>query len=188
MLYRKFGKRIIDMLLSFIGIILLSPLFLIIALLIKLDSKGAVIFKHKRLGKNCEPIYVFKFRTMIDNAVSLGPQYTKSNDTRITKIGKFLRKTSLDELAQLFNILKGNMSIIGPRPDAYTDKPTDIQIKRAEVLPGITGLAQVNGRSNLDAITRGNFDIEYVENYSFLYDLKIFFKTILIVVLRKGTN
>ena len=80
------------------------------------------------------------------------------------------------------------MSIIGPRPDAYTDKPDDIQIKRTEVLPGITGLAQVNGRSNLDAITRGNFDIEYVENYSFLYDLKIFFKTILIVALRKGTN
>ena len=176
MLYRKFGKRIIDMLLSLVGIILLSPLFLIIALLIKLDSKGPVIFKHKRLGKNCEPIYVFKFRTMIDN------------DTRITKIGKFLRKTSLDELAQFFNILKGDMSIIGPRPDAYTDKPDDIQIKRTEVLPGITGLAQVNGRSNLDAITRGNFDIEYVENYSFLYDLKIFFKTILIVALRKGTN
>ena len=97
MLYRKFGKRIIDMLLSLVGIILLSPLFLIIALLIKLDSKGPVIFKHKRLGKNCEPIYVFKFRTMIDNAVSLGPQYTKSNDTRITKIGKliFLREICL---------------------------------------------------------------------------------------------
>ena len=80
------------------------------------------------------------------------------------------------------------MSIIGPRPDAYTDKPTDVQIKRTEVLPGITGLAQVNGRSNLDAATRGNFDVEYVKNYSFFYDLKIFFKTVLIVLLRKGTN
>ena len=188
MLYRKVGKRIIDMLLSLVGIILLSPLFLIIALLIKLDSKGPVIFKHKRLGKNCEPIYVFKFRTMIDNAILLGPQYTENNDSRITKIGVFLRKTSLDELAQLFNILKGDMAIIGPRPDAYTDSPTDIQRIRTKVLPGITGLAQVNGRSNLDEKTRGNYDLEYVEKYNFIYDLKIFIKTILIVVLRKGTN
>ncbi|WP_022818999.1 sugar transferase [Fusobacterium russii] len=188
MLYRKFGKRIIDIIFSMICIVLFSPLFLIISLLIKIDSKGPVIFKHKRLGKNCEPIYVLKFRTMIDNAVSMGPQYTKSNDTRITKIGKFLRKTSLDELAQLFNILRGEMSIIGPRPDAYTDDPTNIQKNRTKVLPGITGLAQVNGRSDLDTFTRGNFDIEYVKNYNFLYDLKIFFKTILIVILRKGTN
>jgi len=188
MLYRKFGKRIIDVLLSLIGIILLFPLFLIISILIKIDSKGPVIFKHKRLGKNCEPIYVLKFRTMVDNAVSLGPQYTSSNDTRITKIGKFLRNTSLDELTQLFNILKGDMSIIGPRPDAYTDMPTDTQRKRTEILPGITGLAQVNGRSNLDEKTRENYDLEYIEKYSFIYDLKIFIKTILIVILRKGTN
>jgi len=188
MLYKKFGKRMIDIILSLIGIILLFPLFLIISLLIKIDSKGPVIFKHRRLGKNCEPIYVLKFRTMIDNAVSLGPQYTTSNDTRITKIGKFLRKTSLDELTQLFNILKGDMSIIGPRPDAYTDTPTDIQRKRTKVLPGVTGLAQVNGRSNLDEETRGNYDLEYIEKYSFIYDLKIFIKTILIVILGKGTN
>ena len=178
----------IDIILSLIGIILLFPLFLIISLLIKIDSKGPVIFKHRRLGKNCEPIYVLKFRTMVDNAVSLGPQYTTSNDTRITKIGKFLRKTSLDELTQLFNILKGDMSIIGPRPDAYTDTPTDIQRKRTKVLPGVTGLAQVNGRSNLDEETRGNYDLEYIEKYSFIYDLKIFIKTILIVILGKGTN
>ncbi|WP_336020951.1 sugar transferase [Fusobacterium polymorphum] len=188
MLYRKFGKRVIDMTLSFLGVIFLSPLFLIISILIKVDSKGPVIFKHKRLGKNCKPIYVLKFRTMVDNAVSLGPQYTSSNDTRITKIGKFLRKTSLDELAQLFNILKGDMSVIGPRPDAYTDNPTDIQRKRTEVLPGITGLAQVNGRSNLNEKTRGNYDLEYIEKYNFIYDLKIFIKTILIVILEKGTN
>ena len=188
MLYKKFGKRMIDIILSLIGIILLFPLFLIISLLIKIDSKGPVIFKHRRLGKNCEPIYVLKFRTMIDNAVSLGPQYTTSNDTRITKIGKFLRKTSLDELTQLFNILKGDMSIIGPRPDAYTDTPTDIQRKRTKVLPGVIGLAQVNGRSNLDEETRGNYDLEYIEKYSFIYDLKIFIKTILIVILGKGTN
>ena len=188
MLYKKFGKRMIDIILSLIGIILLFPLFLIISLLIKIDSKGPVIFKHRRLGKNCEPIYVLKFRTIVDNAESLGPQYTTSNDTRITKIGKFLRKTSLDELTQLFNILKGDMSIIGPRPDAYTDTPTDIQRKRTKVLPGVTGLAQVNGRSNLDEETRGNYDLEYIEKYSFIYDLKIFIKTILIVILGKGTN
>jgi capsular polysaccharide biosynthesis protein cps4E len=188
MFYRKFGKRAVDTILSFIGIILLSPLFLIIALLIKLDSKGSVIFRHKRLGKNCEPIYVLKFRTMVENAVLLGPQYTKDNDSRITKIGKFLRKTSLDELPQFINVFKGDMSIIGPRPDAYIDEPTDVQIKRTKVLPGITGLAQVNGRSNLDEKTRENYDLEYVEKYNFMYDLKIFIKTILIVILRKGTN
>ena len=188
MLYRKIGKRSVDIILSFIGVILLFPLFLIIALLIKFDSKGPVIFKHKRLGKNCEPIYVFKFRTMIDNAVLLGPQYTTDNDIRITKTGNFLRKTSLDELAQLFNILKGNMSIIGPRPDAYTDEPTDVQIQRTKVLPGITGLAQVNGRSNLDEITSTKYDLEYIENYTFLYDLKIFLKTIVVVILKKGVN
>ncbi|MBW9311349.1 sugar transferase [Fusobacterium nucleatum] len=188
MLYRKFGKRVVDTILSFIGVILLSPLFLIIALLIKLDSKGSVIFRHKRLGKNCEPIYVLKFRTMVENAVLLGPQYTKDNDSRITKIGKFLRKTSLDELPQFINVFKGDMSIIGPRPDAYTDSPTDIQRMRTKILPGITGLAQVNGRSNLDEKSRGDYDLEYIEKYSFIYDLKIFIKTILIVVLRKGTN
>ncbi|QNE69134.1 sugar transferase [Fusobacterium polymorphum] len=188
MFYKKFLKRVIDICFSFLTILLLLPLFILTSILIKFDSKGPIIFKHKRLGKNCEPMYIFKFRTMIDNAVSLGPQYTESNDTRITKIGKFLRKMSLDELPQLFNVIKGDMSLIGPRPDAYTDKPTDVQVKRTKVLPGITGLAQVNGRSGLDAITREKFDIEYVENYSFLYDLKIFFKTILIVVLRKGTN
>ena len=188
MLYRKFGKRIIDMLLSLVGIILLSPLFLVIALWIKFDSKGPVIFKHKRLGKNCEPIYVLKFRTMVENAVLLGPQYTEDNDIRITKIGKFLRKTSLDELPQFINVFKGDMSIIGPRPDAYTNIPTDIQKIRTRVLPGITGLAQVNGRSSLDEETRGSYDLEYVEEYSFICDLKIFIKTILIVILRKGTN
>ena len=188
MLYKKFGKRMIDMMLSLIGIILFSPLFLIIFLLIKVDSKGSVIFKHKRLGKNCKPIYVLKFRTMVENAILLGPQYTEDNDIRITKIGKFLRKTSLDELPQFINVFKGDMSIIGPRPDAYTNIPTDIQKIRTRVLPGITGLAQVNGRSNLDEETRGNYDLEYIEKYSFIYDLKIFIKTILIVILRKGTN
>lgn len=188
MFYRSYGKKIIDGILSLIAIIIFSPILLVIAVLIKLTSKGPVIFKHKRLGKDCEPIYVFKFRTMIDNAILLGPQYTENNDSRITKIGVFLRKTSLDELAQLFNILKGDMAIIGPRPDAYTDSPTDIQRIRTKVLPGITGLAQVNGRSNLDEKTRGNYDLEYVEKYNFIYDLKIFIKTILIVVLRKGTN
>ncbi|WYE08428.1 sugar transferase [Fusobacterium vincentii] len=187
-MYKKFGKRMIDMMLSLIGIILFSPLFLIIFLLIKVDSKGSVIFKHKRLGKNCKPIYVLKFRTMVENAILLGPQYTEDNDIRITKIGKILRKTSLDELPQFINVFKGDMSIIGPRPDAYTNIPTDIQKIRTRVLPGITGLAQVNGRSNLDEETKGNYDLEYIEKYSFIYDLKIFIKTILIVILRKGTN
>ena len=188
MLYRKYLKRILDICFSFIIILMLLPLFILIGILIKFDSKGTVIFKHKRLGKNCKIIYVLKFRTMIKDAILVGPQYTINNDNRITNIGKFLRKTSLDELPQFINVLKGDMSIIGPRPDAYIENPTEIQRRRTEVLPGITGLAQVNGRSNLDEKTRENYDLEYVEKYNFMYDLKIFIKTILIVILRKGTN
>ena len=188
MFYKKFLKRIIDICFSFLIILLLLPLFILISSLIKFDSKGPVIFKHKRLGKDCKMIYVLKFRTMVKDAILFGPEYTIDNDRRITRVGKFLRKTSLDELPQLFNIIKGDMSLIGPRPDAYVENPTKTQRKRTEVLPGITGLAQTNGRSNLDTISREKFDIEYVERYSFLYDLKIFIKTILIVILRKGTN
>ena len=188
MFYKKFGKRIIDILISFSLLLMFCPLFIIIGILIKLDSKGEVIFKHKRLGKNCKPIYVWKFRTMVNNAMEIGPQYTDMNDGRITKIGSLLRRTSIDELPQIVNILIGDMSLIGPRPDAYTNNPDDYQKKRTKVLPGITGLAQVNGRSSLTINEREIYDLKYIEEYSFIKDLQIILKTIKIVFKQEGIN
>lgn len=188
MFYRKIGKRIIDILCSFILIICLFPLFLIIGILIKIDSKGPIFFKHKRLGKNCKPILVWKFRTMVDNAISLGPEFTTSGDSRITKLGHFLRRTSIDELPQIYNVFLGEMSLIGPRPDAYEKNPTNKQKERTKVLPGITGWAQVNGRSALTYDEKIKYDIEYVENYNFLMDIKIIINTIKIVLKQKGIN
>lgn len=188
MFYRKYGKKIIDLIFAFLFFLLLSPIFIIVAILIKLDSEGPIIFKHKRIGKDCKVINVFKFRTMIKNAIFMGPEYTRDNDSRITKIGKILRKTSLDELPQLWNIFHGDMSLIGPRPDAYTENPTDFQRKRTKILPGITGLAQVKGRSNLTEQKREEYDLEYVKKYSFLFDLKIFFQTIKVIILKQGSN
>ncbi len=188
MFYKKLGKRIIDILISFNLLFILWPFFIIVGILIKLDSKGKVIFKHKRLGKNCKPIYVWKFRTMVNNATEIGPQYTDMNDSRITKIGSILRKTSIDELPQIMNILIGDMSLIGPRPDAYTNNPNDYQKERSKVLPGITGLAQVNGRSLITEEQREKYDLFYVENYSFKVDLKIILKTIKIILKQEGIN
>lgn len=187
-MYKKYLKRTIDIIVSLIVILLLFPVFLVIAILIKFDSEGPIIFKHKRLGKNCKAIYVWKFRTMVKNAEKLGPNFTVNSDTRVTNIGKKLRDLSLDELPQLVNILKGDMSLIGPRPDAYTKEPDEYQIKRTEVLPGITGLAQVNGRSNISIEKRKEYDVYYVKDYSFLMDLNIFIKTFLVVLKKDGVN
>lgn len=188
MLYENFGKRMFDIVFSFLLLILLFPIFFIIGILIKLDSEGPIIFKHKRLGKNCREIYVWKFRTMVKNAMQKGPQFTSFNDNRITKIGKFLRETSIDELPQLINVFKGDMSFIGPRPDIYTETPTEKQNKRSKVLPGITGLAQINGRSQLNSQKKEEYDLEYVKNISLLNDFKIIIKTIKVVLLKKGVN
>lgn len=178
-------KRMIDFTISFILILLLLPIFLVIFICIKIDSRGNALFKHKRFGKDLKPIYVYKFRTMVEDADKLGPQYTIKNDTRVTKFGSILRKTSLDELPQLFNILKGEMSLIGPRPDAYEENFSNHQKIRCKVLPGLTGLAQVNGRSNLNTQEKEKYDEEYVENISLKLDCIIFFKTIKVILLAK---
>lgn len=177
-------KRILDFIISLIALIILLPVFLIIGIAIKLDSKGPIFFKQERLGKDGEVFLIYKFRTMVDNAEKVGSGiYTSKTDPRITKIGAFLRRTSLDELPQLINILKGEMSIVGPRPPVpyhphkYENYP-EKQKQRFTVLPGITGYAQVNGRNNLTWDERIEYDIEYVENYSLLLDLKIILKTI----------
>lgn len=182
-------KRIIDFLFSLIILLILLPLFLVVAILIKLDSKGPVIFKQSRLGKNGNVFKVWKFRTMIDNAEKMGTGLTTAqNDPRITRVGKILRKTSIDELPQLINVLKGDMSFIGPRPAPvhHLKQYNENERQRLKVLPGITGWAQVNGRNILTWPERIEKDIWYVNNISFLLDLKIAFKTIKVVLLSEG--
>lgn len=199
-IYSKCFKRILDIVLSVIGLIILSPLFLAIAILIKIDSKGSVFFKHKRIGKNGKEMYIYKFRTMVENAEDLIKQFTPEqqeeyksnfkleNDPRITKIGKFLRKTSLDELPQLLNIIKGDLSIIGPRPviTAELEKYGMNKNKFLSVTPGLTGYWAANGRSTTTYEQRMEMELYYVDNISFKLDVKIFFKTILSVIKREG--
>lgn len=184
-MYKNFVKRVLDVVFSLILIILLLPLFLIISLLIKLEDGGPVFFKQLRSGKN-KDFMMYKFRSMkINNDV----HNLKENDC-ITKIGHILRKTSLDELPQLINILKGEMSFIGPRPwiTDYAKYFTTEQMRRLDVLPGITGLAQASGRNAISIIEKIDLDVEYVDNISFLLDLKIIFMTIGSIFNKKGNN
>lgn len=179
-------KRIIDFILSLIGIILLSPIFLITAIAIKLDSKGPIIFVQERNGLKGKLFRCYKFRSMAaDNNPS---NYDKEN--KITRVGKFIRKTSIDELPQLINILKGDMSFIGPRPwpPSYTDLFTAEQRKRNDVLPGITGWAQVHGRNNISVLERIEYDLEYVNKISLIMDIKVIFKTIATVFSESGAE
>ncbi|KJE26673.1 bacterial sugar transferase family protein [Geobacillus kaustophilus] len=191
-MYRKYVKRIIDFTLSFIAMIVLWPFFLIIAILIKLDSKGPVFFKQKRVGKNKKHFYILKFRTMITDAPKDMPTHMLSNpEMFITRVGRFLRKSSLDELPQIINILKGEMSIIGPRPALWNQY--DLIEERDkyganDVMPGLTGWAQVNGRDELPIAEKAKLDGEYVKNMSLLFDLKIFFMTIKSVLKAEGVK
>ena len=181
-IYRNYLKRPLDFILSLTGIIVLSPLLIIITILVRIKLGSPVIFRQKRPGLNEKIFTLYKFRTMTDerdeNAELL------PDEQRLTGFGKFLRSTSLDELPELFNILKGDMSIVGPRPllVEYLPYYTEEEMKRHSVIPGITGLAQVSGRNNLNWDERFKKDIEYVEKCSFVLDIKIFFLTILKVV------
>lgn len=178
-----FLKRIIDILGASVLIIILSPILLVISLAIKLDSKGEIVFKQRRLGRYGKQFWIYKFRTMCVGAENMGDgQYCKQGDSRVTRVGKILRKTSLDELMQLFNILKGDMSFIGPRPPLTyhpwsIDEYTPEQMKRFDVRPGITGLAQISGRKHLEWPKRIEYDVKYVENISLWLDIKICFIT-----------
>ncbi len=183
-------KRLLDVIISLAGLILLSPLFLIISLLIRLDSKGPIIFGQARLGYDGKTFEIHKFRTMVDGAPNMGSGlFTNETDPRITKIGSFLRRTSLDELPQLINVLRGDMSLVGPRPPVpyypykYEDYP-DEQRLRFTVLPGITGYAQVKGRNKINWDQRIELDMQYVENQSLLLDLEIIAETVRNVVLK----
>ena len=177
-------KRTIDFIIAGVALIVLSPFLLITAILIKLDSKGPVIFKQERLGKNGVPFKIWKFRSMCVGAEKQGTGvYSYKGDARITKVGKIIRATSIDELPQLVNILKGDMALIGPRP-ALTYHPwpyeqyTEHQKHMFDVLPGVTGWAQVNGRKGVPWPERIELNVWYAKNMSLWLDLKIFFMTI----------
>lgn len=186
-MYKSFGKPLIDRFFAFIGIVFLLPVFIIISFLIFFDDGFPIIYKQLRVGKNAKGFYIYKFRTMIKNADKVGPLSTSNNDNRITKVGKFLRNTSLDELPQLFNVLNGTMSLVGYRPDVFRDEDDYNDIKYT-LKPGITGYAQVNGRSCLTSEQKINWEGKYVKDISFFTDIKILLKTIEIVMFRKGVN
>lgn len=181
-MYRHFFKRFIDIIISLIGILVGGIPMLIVALLVKLDSPGPVLFKQARLGKNGKQFHIYKFRSMCVGAEKSGV-YSDNQDKRVTKVGKFIRATSLDELPQFFNILKGDMSLVGPRPPlTYHPWPleeyTDFQRRMFEVRPGITGWAQVHGRKDVEWHHRIELSVWYVEHLSFWLDIKIMFKTV----------
>ena len=191
-----FLKRIMDFILSLLGLIILSPVFLLLIIAIKIDSKGPVLFKQKRVGIYKLYFNIYKFRTMrIDTPKDIPTHKLENPEQYITKVGKFLRKTSLDELPQIVNILKGEMSIIGPRPALWNqydlieerDKYRDSEGNTANTLrPGLSGWAQINGRDELPIEVKASFDGEYVEKISFMFDCKCFFGTIFKVLNRDG--
>ena len=183
-------KRLFDLFVSTVVIVILFPFYIMIALLIKLSSPGPILFKQVRVGRNGKNFHIYKFRTMVVGADKVKDGLAvKSGDARITKEGVFLRKTSLDELPQFFNVFLGDLSIVGPRPALpeqlhYYDK---VQLRRLEMQPGITGLATIKGRASIPWSQRILYDIEYIDNFSFWLDIIIMYKTIFVVLSGKGT-
>ncbi len=192
----QYLKKIMDIFGASIGLIILSPIFIIIAIFIKLeDPKGAVFFKQLRVGKNGNKFYMYKFRSMVSNAEELlqmllvqneasGAMFKMKEDPRVTRIGKFIRKTSIDELPQLFNVLKGNMSLVGPRPPLprEVEQYTAYDKQRLLVNPGCTGLWQVSGRSNLTFQQMVDLDLQYIQSASVHLDIKIILKTVKVML------
>lgn len=188
-MYKNFIKRAIDVILSLMGIIILALPMLVVALIIKIDDPGPAIFKQKRVGKNKELFMLYKFRSMKLNTPDIPTHLLENPDQYISKVGKFIRKTSIDELPQLFNILKGDMSVIGPRPALWNQD--DLIAERDkyganDVRPGLTGWAQINGRDELEIPVKAKLDGEYIEKLSFSSDIKCFFGTIRSVLKSDG--
>ena len=184
-------KRLFDFLMSLIGIVVLSPIILIVSLAVKFTSPGPMLFKQRRIGKNNVEFEIYKFRTMRIDTPNVPTHLLENPEQWITPVGKFLRKTSLDELPQLFNILKGEMSIVGPRPALYNQ--IDLKEMRTEagvhkLVPGLTGWAQINGRDEIPLSLKVKLDKEYLEKKNFLFDIKIIFMTVLSVLKSEGVQ
>lgn len=183
-------KRCIDLVVALIGLLLVSPVMLMVAILVKLTSPGPVLFCQERVGKDAKIFKLYKFRTMIPNAINMGDGLSVAEkDPRITPVGRFLRKTSLDELPQLFNVLKGDVSLVGPRPTVpqHLDYYNDFQRRRLEMKPGITGLSMIRGRANNPWSVRIQYDVEYIDNFSLWLDVKILLGTVWVVLSGKNT-
>lgn len=189
-MYRRYVKRTLDFLVSLCGIVVLSPLLVALAIWVKCDSKGPVFFRQKRVGKNKTYFQILKFRTMYADTPKDVPTHLLQNpEAMITRSGHFLRKTSLDELPQMFNILVGQMSVIGPRPALWNQDDLIAERERYganALVPGLTGWAQVNGRDELPIPVKARLDGEYAQHISFTWDVKIFFKTIANVFTAQG--
>ena len=193
-MYQAFVKRISDIVFSALGLLVLSPLFLLIAILVRCTSKGPVIFRQERLGRDAKVFRICKFRTMAENSEHTGSGvYSDRNDSRVTKVGRVLRAASLDELPQLWNILRGDMSFIGPRPPLTyhpwpIDQYSEEQLRMFRVRPGITGWAQVHGRRELEWHERLRLNVWYADHVSFALDLKIIFLTVGVLFTGKGNE
>ena len=198
-----FVKRVFDIVCSLIGLIVLSPVFIILSILIKTTSEGPAFFAHKRVGKGGKTIKIYKFRSMVTNAEELIKKFTPEqkaeyeknfkleNDPRVTKVGKFIRKTSIDELPQFFNVLKGDMSLVGTRPPTVDEfrQYEGYHKRRLSMKPGMTGMWQVSGRSNIEDFEEVvKLDLEYIDNWSIGLDFKILFKTIAVVFHHGGAK
>lgn len=184
-------KRVFDFIISLIGVIVLSPIILIVALSVKFTSPGPMLFKQRRIGKNNVEFEIYKFRTMRIDTPNVPTHLLENPEQWITPVGKFLRKTSLDELPQLFNILKGEMSIVGPRPALYNQ--IDLKEMRTEagvhkLVPGLTGWAQINGRDEIPLSLKVKLDKEYLMKKSFFFDIKIIFMTAISVIKSEGVQ
>lgn len=184
-------KRTLDIFLSIFGIIVLLPIFIITAIAIKVESSGPIIFKQRRVGKNSEVFHIYKFRSMKVGTPSISTEEFKNSYDFTTKVGRFIRKTSIDELPQLFNVLKGDISIVGPRPVIESEK--ELLEKREDylvnmIVPGITGLAQINGRDNISIDDKVMYDYEYMKNRSLYLDISIIIKTFYKVLKSDGVK
>lgn len=181
-------KRLTDIIVSLFVLIIFSPILLIFAIAIKFESRGPVFFIQERSGFGGKPFKLFKFRGMVQNALEIGPELTQQNDPRVTKVGRILRRTSIDEIPNFINVLKGEMSVIGPRPEilSITSKYNDIQRKVFQFKPGVTGISQINGRQMLTPEQRVNMEIDYYNKETFWSDLKVFLNTFSVVINNEG--
>ncbi len=184
-------KRIFDIIFSSILLIVLSPILLIVIVAIKIETKGRAVFIQERVGLFGHPFLIYKFRSMVEGADREGEYFTCKNDLRITKVGSFIRKTSIDEIPQLFNVVRGDMSIVGPRPNVFKQESNYSKAqweKRNSIQPGITGLAQAKIRSVSNPRERTKLDLEYIDTQSFVLDLKIIIMTIYQIIFKRDTN
>jgi lipopolysaccharide/colanic/teichoic acid biosynthesis glycosyltransferase len=184
----SFLKRVTDIFISLFVLIVTSPLLLICAAAIKIESKGPALFIHERAGLNGKNFRMYKFRGMINNALQFGPMLTQVNDPRLTRIGKILRRTSIDELPNFINVLIGNMSVVGPRPEMplLTNTYSDYQREIFKFKPGVTGFSQVNGRQKMTPEERVDMELSYYRNANFFSDLQIILKTFKVVITNDG--